>query len=150
MSTSPEMVEASRNDLASPAEATACHKTVKDQTTTLDTIMGSSRMQSQQTSSKLVEIENDNLLLPDIDPRGLRFAPPEIREMIFMYYFGPRFYLHFDMPNLFEALKGDKYLYKEARMALSKFCTFCICWDDEGKGKLPPYTWIHKLEIRAK
>lgn len=84
---------------------------------------------------------------------GLRFAPPEVREMIFTLVFDKFILLHSTsreaLPFIFDALRGDKFLYDEALEIYSKTTVFGVNWDiSVGVRDITlPLTAIRKLEI---
>lgn len=71
---------------------------------------------------------------------GLRFAPPEVREIIFKYVFQKfaslNWYPEGVFPSILEVLQtADPILYDEALSVYSRVCTFGVHWS-----KPPPRT----------
>lgn len=88
--------------------------------------------------------------LTTIDPRGLRFAPPEVRQMIFENFFEEytHTYIHTaKILALFKALRDDKTLYDEALAMYTKTTIFCTHWDTKKKEIWVPMNAIKKLDL---
>lgn len=89
--------------------------------------------------------------------RGFRFAPPELREMIFAEVFADfvwkwPFY-NADTPELLEALQGDSQLLSEAQTVFAKARTFTIPfrgYDWTPPNHLQPLGMIQKLRLLIK
>lgn len=94
---------------------------------------------------------SNSLVLTGIAELGLRFAPPEVRRMIFEYTFERRWV---DLARqkkllaLFEALRGDQLLYDEAWNIYLEFTTFVINWRRPPRQTCILFQAIRKLEIR--
>lgn len=69
--------------------------------------------------------------------QGFRFAPPEVRQIIFQHTFDDREKRTFEstwrLPALFEALRGDQGLLLEASTAFFKSTTFEIPFHQTAK-----------------
>lgn len=86
-----------------------------------------------------------------IDPRGLRFAPPEVRALIYKEVFEGSHLVYilparFDgLPAMVKALKDQPSLFREALAAWGKECIFHIAWSKDIE-----IEWSHHIDPSAK
>lgn len=122
-----------------------------------DNPISSSATPGMTAETTATNIKNDIDSTPKIVKKGFRFAPPEIREMIFGYcmdehsWTHPKLYsyLHLNkIPTIFKALEGDQKLYEEALAVYFKNTTFRISWNEYSSGKEDVLTYerIQMLE----
>lgn len=117
----------------------------------------STNIANQITTIPATTKSTKNSKLTGIALKGFRFAPPEVREIIFREVATERRkYGSFtpcplkNLPNLLQALHNDTFLYREAfARYMDKDCIFVFQWQETTRDEMAmiPFEEIQRLEI---